>query len=92
MPLGASVRAVLLRRLIPCAMCSNRGNRRDGRLAAQTERLLAVRNPNKSQVFPVKELNGSRIPLDRFSLPYGKACNALESSIRVPERTPDQQR
>jgi hypothetical protein len=57
--------------------CSNRGNTLADRREAQTERSLAGRNPNKSQVFPVKEPNGSRIPLlARFSLQCGKACNA----------------
>jgi hypothetical protein len=87
-----NVRDASLPRPIPCAMCNNRGNKPAGRPAAQMERLLAVRNPNKSQVFPVKEPNGSRIPPGRSSLPFGKACNALGSSNRVPERTPDQQR
>jgi hypothetical protein len=83
---------VLANRRFPCAPCSNRGNRQAGRLAAQKGRWWADRNPNKSQVFPVKEPNGSRIPPARFSLPDGNFCNASGSSNRVPERTPDQQR
>ena len=81
-----------LRRPSLCAPYSNRGNRLVCHPEAQTARLLAVRNPNKSQVFPAKEPNGSRILPDRFSLPFGKAYNASGSSNHVPERTPDQQR
>jgi hypothetical protein len=80
------------RRRCLCVPCSNRGNKLDDRHAAQMERLSAARNPNKSQVFPVKEPNGSRIPPGRFSLPCGKACNASESNNRVPGKRSDQQR
>ncbi len=79
-------------RRCPCAPCSNPGNTQGGRRAAQMARWLAARNPNKSQMFPVKEPNGSRIPPGRSSLPCGKACNASGSSNHVPERTSDQQR
>ena len=92
---GASSRsapAIFLRRLSLFGPYSSRGNKRADRRAAQTERWLAGRNPNKSQVFPVKVPNGSRIPLlARSSLPCGKACSALGSNNRVPERTPDRQ-
>jgi hypothetical protein len=82
------------RRRCPCAPCSNRGNIPDDRHGVQKGRLSADRNPNKSQVFPVmKEPNGSRIhPPDRFSLPCGKACNALGSNNRVLGKMSDQQR
>jgi hypothetical protein len=79
------------RRRCLCVLCSNRGSTPDGRLGAQMGRLLAARNPNKSQVFPVKEPNGSRIPPDRFSSPCGKAYNALGSNNHVLERTSDRQ-
>jgi hypothetical protein len=42
-------------------------------------------------VFPAKESNGGLIPLDRPSLPGGKAYNALVLSNRVPEKTADLQ-
>jgi hypothetical protein len=83
------------RRRSLCAQYSSRGNILACRPAAQTVRSLAVRNPNKSQVFPVKEPNGNRRlpPLPgRSSLPFGRACSAWGSSNRVPKRTPDQQR
>jgi len=85
-------RVLWTHRRYPCAPCSNPGNTPGGRRAAQMARWLAARNPNKSQMFPVKEPNGSRIPPGRSSLPCGKACNASGSSNHVPERTPDQQR
>jgi hypothetical protein len=87
-----SGRALWTRRRFLSAPCSNRGNRPDDRHAVQRERWLAGHNPNKSQEFPVKEPNGSRIPPGRSSLPGGKACNALGSSNHVPKRTPDRQR
>ena len=85
-------RDLLTRRRCLCAQYSNPGNTPDDRRAARMARWLAARNPNKSQLFPVKEPNGSRIPLGRFSLPCGKACNASGSSNHVPEKTADQQR
>jgi hypothetical protein len=82
-----------IRRPIPCAPCNNRGNTRVDHRAAQTVQLSAVRIPNKSRVFPVKEPIGSQIPhLARFSSPFGKACIVLELSNHVPEKTPDRQR
>ncbi len=76
-----------------CAPGSNPGKRLGGRRAVQKALLLAGHNPSRSQVYPATEPNGSRNPpLDRFSLPYGKACSASGSNNRVPERTPDQQR
>jgi hypothetical protein len=72
---------------------SSPGKRRAGRHAVQTARLWAVRNPNKSQEFPVPDWNGSLpLPLDRFFWPACKACNVLGSNNRVPERTLDPQR
>jgi hypothetical protein len=87
-----SVRGSGHRRHFLFAPYSNRGNTPAGRLEVRMERLLAARNPNKSQAFPVKEPNGSRIPLDRSSLPGGKACNVLGSKNRVLKRTLDRQR
>jgi hypothetical protein len=80
------------RRRFLSAPCSNPGNTPDDRHAVQKERWLAGHNPNKSQAFPVKEPNGSRIPPVRPFLPGGKVCSALGSSNRVPERTSDRQR
>ncbi len=84
-------RALWTHRRCLCAPYSNPGNTPGGRRAAQRARWLAGRSRNRSQMFPVKEPNGSRIPPGRSSLPRGKACNASGSSNHVPERTPDQQ-
>jgi hypothetical protein len=57
---------------------SNRGKKPDGRRVVRKVQWLADRSRNRSRVFPVPEPNGSRNlhHLGRFSLPYGKACNA----------------
>jgi len=80
------------RRCCPSVPGSNPCKTQDDRREAQKELLLAGRNPNKSQVYPVLEPNGSRTPPGRSSLPDGNSCNALGSNNHVPERTSDQQR
>lgn len=89
----ASGRVLSTCRRCLCAPCSNRGNTPDDHHAAQTARLLADRNRNKSREFPVMEPLGSRIlllPLARSSLPCGKVCSAWESKNRVLKRMTDQ--
>jgi hypothetical protein len=77
-----------------CALDSNPDKKLVDRREAQKEPLLAVRNPNKSQVFHVMRPDGNRsLPhLVQTSLPSGKAYSVWGSNNHVPERTSDQQR
>lgn len=54
---------------------SNPGRIPAGHRAVEKVLLLAARNPNKSQVLPVPNWNGSRSPPDRSSWPACMPCN-----------------